>query len=106
MITMTKVPEAADAALDVLLTGAADGGSRFLRPGAAIMVGAGLVRRPNRAARQVGHLGAELARIAGGRSRLRPPSGTAVSPIPRGSRAGSSAGCCRRTWPLRRRWTD
>ena len=69
---MTKVPEAADAALDVLLTDAADGGSRFLRPGAAVKVGAGLARRPNRAARRAGHLGAELARVAGGRSDLRP----------------------------------
>ena len=69
---MTKVPEAADAALDVLLTDAVDGGSRFLRPGAAVKVGAGLARRPTRAARRVGHLGAELTRVAGGRSELRP----------------------------------
>src|SRR4051812_42429277 len=69
---MTKVPEVADAALDVLLTDAADGGSRFLRPGAAVKVGAGLARRPNRAAHRAGHLGAELARVAGGRSELRP----------------------------------
>ncbi len=69
---MTNVPEVADAALDVLLTDAADGGSRFLRPGAAVKVGAGLARRPNRAARRAGHLGAELARVAGGRSDLRP----------------------------------
>src|SRR4051812_6267559 len=69
---MTKVAEAADAALDVLLTDAVDGGSRFLRPGAAVKVGAGLVRRPNRAARRAGHLGAELARVARGRSELRP----------------------------------
>jgi polyhydroxyalkanoate synthase len=69
---MTKVPEAADAALDVLLTDAADGGSRFLRPGAAVKVGAGLARRPHRAARRAGHLGAELTRVAGGRSELRP----------------------------------
>src|SRR4051812_40633662 len=69
---MTKIPEAADAALDVLLTDAADSGSRFLRPGAAVKVGAGLARRPNRAARRAGHLGAELARVAGGRSELRP----------------------------------
>src|SRR3954470_18141288 len=69
---MTKVPEAADAALDVLLTDAADSSSRFLRPGAAVKVGAGLARRPNRAARRAGHLGAELARVAGGRSDLRP----------------------------------
>src|SRR3954449_2327493 len=69
---MTRVPEAADAALDVLLTDAADSGSRFLRPGAAVKVGAGLARRPNRAARRTAHLGAELTRVARGRSDLRP----------------------------------
>jgi polyhydroxyalkanoate synthase len=67
---MTKAPEAA---LDVLLTEASDGArSRFVRPGAAVSVAAGLARRPHRAARRVGHLGAELARVAGGRSELRP----------------------------------
>jgi poly[(R)-3-hydroxyalkanoate] polymerase subunit PhaC len=59
-------------ALDVLLTDAADGRSRFVRPGAAVRVAAGLARRPNRAARRVGHLGGELARVAGGRSELAP----------------------------------
>jgi len=70
---MTKAPEAAEAALDVLLTDASDGTrSRFVRPGAAVSVAAGLARRPNRAARRAAHLGAELARVAGGRSELRP----------------------------------
>src|SRR6188472_4672942 len=70
---MTRAPEAADAALDVLLTEAADGTrSRFVAPGAAVSVAAGLARRPDRAARRVGHLGAELARVAGGRSEIRP----------------------------------
>ena len=69
---MAKVWEAADAALDVLLTDAADGGSRFLRSGAAVKVSAALARRPSRAARRAGHLGAKLARVAGGRSDLRP----------------------------------
>jgi poly[(R)-3-hydroxyalkanoate] polymerase subunit PhaC len=70
---MAKAPESAQAALDVLLTDASDGGrSRFLRPGAAASVATGLARRPRRAARRIGHLGAELARVAGGRSELRP----------------------------------
>src|SRR5262245_38539430 len=73
VIRMTKAPEAAEAALDVLLTDASDGGrSRFVRPGAAVSVAAGLARRPVRPVRRVGHLGAELARVAGGRSEIRP----------------------------------
>src|SRR3954452_6468021 len=73
VIAMTKAPEAAEAALDVLLTDAADGTrSRFVRPGAAVNVAAGLARRPDRAARRVGHLSAELARVAAGRSDVRP----------------------------------
>jgi polyhydroxyalkanoate synthase len=62
---MNTVPEAA---LDVLLT---ETGSPFIRPAAAVSVAAGLARRPRRTARRVGHLGAELARVAGGRSQLR-----------------------------------
>src|SRR3954470_252892 len=73
VIAMTKAPEAAEAALDVLLTDAADGTrSRFVRPGAAVNVAAGLARRPDRAARRIGRLGAELARVAAGRSDVRP----------------------------------
>jgi polyhydroxyalkanoate synthase subunit PhaC len=73
VIAMTKVPEAADAALDVLLTDASDGGHmRFVQPSAAVSVAAGLARRPARPVRRVGHLGAELARVAGGRSEIRP----------------------------------
>src|SRR5215218_8929291 len=66
--------DAAQAALDVMLTDAAvEGGrARFVRPGAAVGVAAGLARRPDRAARRVGGLGAELARIARGRSDVRP----------------------------------
>jgi polyhydroxyalkanoate synthase len=57
--------DAVDAALDVMLTDAAVGGrSRFVRPGAALGVAAGLVRRPGRAARRVGHLGEWLRRAA------------------------------------------
>jgi polyhydroxyalkanoate synthase subunit PhaC len=56
-----------------MLTDAAVGGrARFVRPGAAVGVAAGLARRPGRPARRVGHLGAELARVATGRSELRP----------------------------------
>ena len=65
---------AVNAALDVMLTDAAVEGrrARFVRPAAAVGVAAGLARRPDRAARRVGQLGAELARVAGGRSELRP----------------------------------
>jgi polyhydroxyalkanoate synthase subunit PhaC len=70
---MTKAPEAAEAAIDVLFTDVADTGpSRFVRPGPAVKVAAGLARRPDRAARRAGHLGAELARVAVGRSEMRP----------------------------------
>jgi polyhydroxyalkanoate synthase subunit PhaC len=70
VIRMTKAPEAA---LDVLLTEASDGGrARFVRPAAAVSVAAGLARRPTRPVRRFGHLGAELARVAGGRSEIRP----------------------------------
>ena len=65
--------EAAHAALDVMLTDAADGGrSRFVRPGAAVRVAAGVARRPDRTVRRLGGLGAELARVASGRSEVRP----------------------------------
>src|SRR4051794_17111551 len=70
---MTKAPEAASAALDVLLTDATDAtGSRFVRPGAAVTVAAGLARRPRRTVRRVGELGAELGRVAAGRSDVQP----------------------------------
>jgi polyhydroxyalkanoate synthase len=65
--------EAATAALDVLLTEAAlDGRPRFVTPGPAVGVAAGLARRPLRTARRVASLGAELTRVAAGRSELRP----------------------------------
>src|SRR4029079_1145690 len=74
VIHLTKVSEPAQAALDVLLTdAAADGGrSRFVRPGVAVSVAAGLARRPDRAARRARHLGAELPRVVRGRSEVRP----------------------------------
>jgi polyhydroxyalkanoate synthase subunit PhaC len=65
--------DAAAAALDVLLTDAAlEGRPRFLTPGPAVRVGAGLARRPVRTARRAASLGAELTRVAAGRSQLRP----------------------------------
>jgi polyhydroxyalkanoate synthase len=65
--------EAGYATLDVMLTDAAGGGrSRFIRPGEAVDIAAGLARRPGRAARRLAGLGAELARVAKGRSEVRP----------------------------------
>jgi polyhydroxyalkanoate synthase subunit PhaC len=67
---------AANAALDVLLTDAAtDERARFLSPGPAVGVAGGLARRPVRTARRVGGLGIELAKVATGRSSLRPGKG-------------------------------
>jgi polyhydroxyalkanoate synthase len=61
------------AAIEVLLTDASAGdGNRFVRPVAAAKVAAGLARRPLTTTRAVGGLGAELARVASGRSTLRP----------------------------------
>src|SRR5689334_1803590 len=71
--TTRGVNEAASAALDVLLTDAAhDGRARFLAPGPAVHVAAGLARRPARTARRVASLGADLTKVAAGRSALRP----------------------------------
>jgi polyhydroxyalkanoate synthase subunit PhaC len=70
---MDRTSKAALAALDVMLTDAAVGGrSRFVSPGAVAGVTAGLARRPSRPARRLRGLGAELARVAGGSSELRP----------------------------------
>jgi polyhydroxyalkanoate synthase len=67
----------AGAALDVLLTEAAVAPRwrRFVHPGAATAVTAGLARHPDRAARRLTELGGELARVAAGRSALRPAKG-------------------------------
>jgi polyhydroxyalkanoate synthase subunit PhaC len=63
-------------ALDVLLTDAAVGQrSRFVRPLATARVAAGLARHPRAAARRVGGLGADLVRVAAGRSDLGPAKG-------------------------------
>ena len=67
---------AARSALDILLTDAAIGGPRrFLPAGAAARTVAGLARRPRRPAGRAAALGAELARVAAGRSQLRPARG-------------------------------
>jgi poly[(R)-3-hydroxyalkanoate] polymerase subunit PhaC len=67
----------AGAALDVLLTDAAVGSRwrRFAPPGAAAAVTAGLARHPDRAVRRLTRLGGELARVATGRSTMRPGKG-------------------------------
>jgi polyhydroxyalkanoate synthase subunit PhaC len=67
----------AGAALDVLLTDAADGTRwrRLVNPSPAAGVAAGLARHPDRAVRRVTALGGELARVASGRSELRPGKG-------------------------------
>jgi polyhydroxyalkanoate synthase len=72
-----RTTAAGRAALDVLLTDAAvsSGLRRFVNPGAAAAVTVGLARRPDRAVRRVTGLGGELARVAAGRSALRPGKG-------------------------------
>jgi polyhydroxyalkanoate synthase len=81
MSEMTRTPpkrsrrafEAADSALDVMLTDATVGGpSRMLRPGAAAELAIGLARHPQRTARRLGGLGLELTDVARGRSEVRP----------------------------------
>jgi class II poly(R)-hydroxyalkanoic acid synthase len=62
---MTDAP--IQAALDVMLT---DGGGSHLVPPVGLVTG--LARRPHKAARRVGGLGAELARVAAGRSSAKP----------------------------------
>src|SRR3954464_1891751 len=65
--TLTSMTDAPiQAALDVMLT---DGGSHFIPP---VGLATGLARRPRKAARRVGGLGAELARVAAGRSSATP----------------------------------
>jgi len=71
--TARGTTEAASAALDVMLADAAvEGRRRFVTPGPAVGVAAGLARRPVRTARRVAGLGTELTRVAAGRSKLRP----------------------------------
>ena len=63
---------AARGALEILLTDAAVGRRRFLPAGAAARTVTGLARRPRRPAARATALGAELARVATGRSPVRP----------------------------------
>jgi polyhydroxyalkanoate synthase len=68
-----RTGEAAQAALDVMLTEAAVGGSsRVPRPGVAARFATGLARHPGRTVGRAGGLGSELARVATGRSEVRP----------------------------------
>ncbi|MGA9856850.1 MAG: alpha/beta fold hydrolase [Solirubrobacteraceae bacterium] len=69
---------AAKSGLDVMLTDAvleAGGVGRFLKPRAAGRTLAGLARHPRRAVRDSAGFGAELARVAAGRSTARPAKG-------------------------------
>jgi polyhydroxyalkanoate synthase len=74
----TGARAATRAALDVMLTDAAleqGGTSRFLQPAATAKVLGGLARHPDRVARRVSGLGAELAGVLAGRSELAPVKG-------------------------------
>jgi polyhydroxyalkanoate synthase len=67
---------AARGALEILLTDAAVGGRRrFVPAGAAARTVGGLARRPRRPVARARTLGVELARVAAGRSQLRPAAG-------------------------------
>ena len=64
---------AARGGLEVLLTDAAVGGAgRFVPAGTAARTVAGLVRRPRRPTARAASLAAEIARVAAGRSQMRP----------------------------------
>jgi polyhydroxyalkanoate synthase len=69
---------AARSGLDVMLSDAVlerGGVGRFLKPRAAGRTALGLARHPVRTARDAGGLAGELARVAAGRSQLRPAKG-------------------------------
>ncbi len=71
-----RTSEAARFGLDVMLSEAAAGGApRFLAPGSAVKVGAGLARHPRRVAERTSNLAAELRHVAAGRSQLAPAKG-------------------------------
>ncbi|HEY1518450.1 MAG TPA: alpha/beta fold hydrolase [Solirubrobacteraceae bacterium] len=71
-----RAGRAAGSGLDVMLGEAASGGPpRFIAPGSAVRVGAGLARRPWRVIGRTAGLGAELARTAAGRSDVQPAKG-------------------------------
>jgi polyhydroxyalkanoate synthase subunit PhaC len=75
--TATGPVAGAQAGLDVLLTDAAvgHGTARFLQPRAVARVAAGVARRPRRVSARAADLGAELARVAAGRSAVAPARG-------------------------------
>jgi polyhydroxyalkanoate synthase len=84
---------ASQAALDVMLTDAAGGvPSRMMRPGVAARLAVGLARRPARPARRARDLGAEMVRVAAGRS--------AAAPVKRDRRFADPA--WQSSWPFRR----
>ena len=71
-----RTTDAAHAGLDVMLSEAATGGTpRFMAPGAALKVSAGLARHPGRAAARAARLTSELRRVASGRSEIEPAKG-------------------------------
>ena len=71
-----RTSQAARSGLDVMLSDAASGGTpRFIAPGSAVKISAGLVRRPQRLIGRAAGLGAEFARAATGRSELTPARG-------------------------------
>ncbi len=71
-----RTSQAARSGLDVMLSEAAAGGPpRFIAPGSAVKVTAGLARHPGRVISRAAGLGAELARTAAGRSELAPAKG-------------------------------
>jgi polyhydroxyalkanoate synthase len=75
----TWAQDAVDAAggLDLLLTDAALGVTRRLRPDSSVLrLAAGLARRPGLVGRQAARLGTELGRIAAGRSAVTPEKET------------------------------
>ncbi len=71
-----RTTDAAHAGLDVMLSEAAAGGPpRFVAPGAALRVSAGLARHPGRVASRAARLTSELRQVARGRSDILPPTG-------------------------------
>lgn len=67
--------EAIRSGLDVMLGDAVVGTPRFIAPGPAVKVAAGLARRPRGVVRRAAGLTTELARAATGRSQLAPAGG-------------------------------
>jgi polyhydroxyalkanoate synthase subunit PhaC len=67
--------EALRSGLDVMLSDAVVGTPRFIAPGPAVKVAAGLARRPRDVVRRAAGLTTELARAAAGRSQLAPAGG-------------------------------